>query len=321
MSPLAFPNHLTRGHVQGREKRSGPVADVIVGLLLGETGPQGKHRPSVVQRLDLALLVHAQHYGVLGRVQIQTHNIAHLLYEERIGRELEILCAVGLQTESAPDAGHGHVRQFHGLAQRTGAPVGGVRRLRLQGARHHLFHLGIGDLARWAGAGLIHQTFQAGGAKALPPLAHRLAAGSMLASRLLIGKAAGTTQYDAGAKAKRCAVLGRRAHRCNFSRSSSVRTRGFLGRPVSMAEAYQDLSTYVSNLCYNTLDWRMTEVDGMGTRCASNLLLTCSDARRCHCGPLSWRKGSSNLCCCGKVATRGQRDRARDASLLRADPP
>ena len=48
-------------------------------------------RPGCVrfERLDLALLVAAEHQGVLGRVQVQAHDVDQLVLEARVARELE----------------------------------------------------------------------------------------------------------------------------------------------------------------------------------------------------------------------------------------
>ena len=49
--------------------------------------------------LDLGLLVHAQDQRPVRRVEVEPHNIPHLLDEEGVRRQLEGLGAVGLQRE------------------------------------------------------------------------------------------------------------------------------------------------------------------------------------------------------------------------------
>jgi len=56
-----------------------------------------------------------------------------------------------LQAKGTPDAGHRHVRQLRGLGHGARTPVCGLGRRRLQGARYHGFHLGVGNLSRSAG--------------------------------------------------------------------------------------------------------------------------------------------------------------------------
>src|SRR5690606_34677485 len=54
---------------------------------------------SAFQSLALALLVHTDDQCVLRWAQVQTHNVAQLLDEERVIRQLEALAAVRLQTK------------------------------------------------------------------------------------------------------------------------------------------------------------------------------------------------------------------------------
>jgi transposase len=54
--------------------------------------------------LDLALFVHRQHNGVLGRIDIEPHDVAQLLYELQIIGELELPDLVRLKAMDAPDA-------------------------------------------------------------------------------------------------------------------------------------------------------------------------------------------------------------------------
>jgi len=51
------------------EERRRPVADVVVRGSFRQSGPDRQDRLAALQRLDLALLVDAQHDRALGRVQ------------------------------------------------------------------------------------------------------------------------------------------------------------------------------------------------------------------------------------------------------------
>jgi hypothetical protein len=62
-----------------------PMADIIVGDSFQITQSHGQHRLRPAQRLDLRLLVHGQHHGVIRMVQAQAHNVAHLLHKESSG--------------------------------------------------------------------------------------------------------------------------------------------------------------------------------------------------------------------------------------------
>src|SRR5215471_14545571 len=74
--------------------------------------------------LNLALLVHAEDQRVIGRVQVEPHDVAHFLDEQRVGRQFEGLGAMRLQAEGAPNAADGHTTEPAGLSQTAGAPMG-----------------------------------------------------------------------------------------------------------------------------------------------------------------------------------------------------
>ena len=206
------------------------------------SNPSGRlySRAHPVQGLHWALLV---------------HNVAHLLHEERIGRELEALHPMRLQAESAPDTGHRHVREPGGARHRARAPVRGLVWLGLQGARHDFFHLGVANLARSARAGFIHQAFQAGSAKALPPLAHGAGARPALPGHGLVRKAFGATQNDAGSQGQ--ALCGFRSPRplLQFLMLLVPQNQRLLGASCTITRAIQNRQTYATNLCYRTLSY------------------------------------------------------------------
>ena len=68
--------------IQRGEQRRGAVSLVVVGHALDVSQAERQHRLGPFQRLDLALLVDAQHHGVLGGMQVQTDDVAYLFYEE-----------------------------------------------------------------------------------------------------------------------------------------------------------------------------------------------------------------------------------------------
>jgi hypothetical protein len=73
--------------------------------------------------LDLALLIDAQNQRSIGRVEIETDDIANLLDEQGIGRQLEGLGAVRLKAEGLPDAMDRGRRVPDGLSHGTQRPV------------------------------------------------------------------------------------------------------------------------------------------------------------------------------------------------------
>jgi len=70
------------------------------------TATTDTNRPYQLQRLHLAFLVHAQDQRLVGRIQLQTHDVADLLYGEPVGGELEALGAMRLQAEQREVATH-----------------------------------------------------------------------------------------------------------------------------------------------------------------------------------------------------------------------
>jgi hypothetical protein len=67
-----------------------------VGLALGHARHQRQDRRRSLQRLDLGLLIDAEDDCRFGRVEVEPDDVAHLVDELRIGRELEVLGPVGL---------------------------------------------------------------------------------------------------------------------------------------------------------------------------------------------------------------------------------
>ena len=86
---LAEPGHLPGGDFQGGEQGGGAMADVVVAALLVVARLHHKHFLGAVQRLDLGLLIDAQHDRVSRRVQIQAYNVGDLGLQFRVGGELE----------------------------------------------------------------------------------------------------------------------------------------------------------------------------------------------------------------------------------------
>ncbi len=155
-----------------------------------------QYRTCAIECLNLAFLIDAQRQSAFRRIQIQPHDAADFLDEERIGRQLEGLDAVRLQRERPPDAGNGGLRHPSRLGHGPRRPVCAPRRRGFQGARDQRFHLRIPNLARSTGPGFIGQPLQAIGAKPLPPLAHRLIGDAQFTCNLAVLPPLGTTQHN-----------------------------------------------------------------------------------------------------------------------------
>ena len=96
MAGLALRHDLSALDVERRKQSGRAMAFVVVGYPFHIAQTQRQQRLAALQGLDLALLVYAQHQGMLGRIQIQTDDVAHFLHEERIGGQFEGLLPMGL---------------------------------------------------------------------------------------------------------------------------------------------------------------------------------------------------------------------------------
>jgi hypothetical protein len=77
----ALADDLPAQHVQRGKQRRGAVALVVVGHRPGAALLHRQRRLRAIKRLDLALFVHTQHHGLLGRVQIQADDVDELVLE------------------------------------------------------------------------------------------------------------------------------------------------------------------------------------------------------------------------------------------------
>ena len=99
------------------------MALVVVGDALDIAEAHRQHRLGALQRLALALLVHADHQRVVRRAQVQADHVAQLLDEERIGGQLEALGAMRLQAEQLEVALHAGLGDTGLGGHRAHAPV------------------------------------------------------------------------------------------------------------------------------------------------------------------------------------------------------
>ena len=114
---------LAGGDLQRGEQAGGAVANVIVGLLLGNALAQRQNRLGPIQRLDLAFLVDADHYRTRRRIQVEPHHVAQLGFQLRVGGKLERLHPVRLDAPLAPDPRHRGERDPQPLRHQPRRPV------------------------------------------------------------------------------------------------------------------------------------------------------------------------------------------------------
>ena len=78
MSSITAAEDVTGGDIEGGEQRRRAMPPVVVVAPLSLPERERQERLGTVERLHLALLVEAQHQGMIGRAHIETDNVAHL---------------------------------------------------------------------------------------------------------------------------------------------------------------------------------------------------------------------------------------------------
>jgi hypothetical protein len=73
------------------------MAEVVVGSAFDLARTHRQEGLGPVERLDLGLLIDAEHHCPFRRVEIEADNVPHLLDEQRVSREFEGLRAMGLE--------------------------------------------------------------------------------------------------------------------------------------------------------------------------------------------------------------------------------
>ena len=155
---------LAGGEVQRGVEAGGAGAFVVVGGALGGAREHRQDRRGAVERLDLGLLIDAQHDGALGRVEVEPDDVADLLDEQRVLGELPRLLAVRLQPERLPDPVHRRLRQADlGAIDRVDQCVASFG-VALQRLDDHLLDLRVGDRPRPARAAA-HRSARPGDAR------------------------------------------------------------------------------------------------------------------------------------------------------------
>ena len=204
---LAAGDHLASRDVERGEQIQGAMPHVIVGATLGlaEVHRQDRLRP--LQRLDLRLLVDREDHRIRRRRHVQPHDVADLLDELRIRRELETLGAMRLQPERPPDAADHRVTDARRLGHGPGAPVRLAGRRRLERLHDDGLDLLIGDRAWRADARFVIQPLEPARDELAAPLRHRRLRRPQAARHGRV-RVVDTRQHDAGAKRDRAIHAG-----------------------------------------------------------------------------------------------------------------
>ena len=148
--------------------------------------------------MDLRLLVDADHHGLLGRVHVQTDDVADLGVEFGVGGELEGLGSPRLQVPLAPDPGHRGEGDLQLRGQQPGRPVRHpeVRGWTAVGGEGGHHDVDLVDLGWPTAARLIMQ--RPDPARDVPgaPVDHRRPAGPGPTGDLGVGQSLSSEQHD-----------------------------------------------------------------------------------------------------------------------------
>src|SRR4029077_13031623 len=120
----------------------------------------------------LAFLIDTKHDGFVGRIEIEAHNIAHLLDKHRVGTQLEGVHPVGLESKGAPNSQDRMLGNACFLSHQTAAPVGSSPRSSLQRLSDDLLELLVVAASRSSAARRISQRLDLRASITAAPLAN-----------------------------------------------------------------------------------------------------------------------------------------------------
>src|SRR4030042_1101447 len=141
MPSETLPDDFTLSQFERRKERRGAVALVVMGHGSTTAFFQRQTRLRTIQRLNLTLLVHAEHQGFLWRIQIKSHHVDQFLQKPGITRQLERLYSVRLKTVTLPDAVDRCLAYAMLFGHRPTTPMGGSRRPGLQSGVDNVLNL------------------------------------------------------------------------------------------------------------------------------------------------------------------------------------
>jgi len=132
-------------HVQGGIQIDDAVALVVMRVADRTTRSKGERPLRALQRLNRRLLVHTQHHGVLGRMQVQADDVVDLGLELGIPTHLVGSHAMGLEALASQDIRDRTTRDSHRLAQQPRRPARAARRRGREGELHDLLDRLLGQ--------------------------------------------------------------------------------------------------------------------------------------------------------------------------------
>jgi len=131
MQRHAVANHFAVENIQSSEQRCGPVTLIVMSERSASPGFHRQSRLSSIQRLDLTLLINAQHESFLGRVHIKANNVPQFVNELRVSAEFESFGEMRFQIVLLPNPSDRSLAESLGFGHRSRTPMRCVSRLRL----------------------------------------------------------------------------------------------------------------------------------------------------------------------------------------------
>src|SRR5215471_533686 len=172
------------------------MAFVVMRLSRRHAWGERENRLRTVQRLHLALFVHAQNNRTIRRIQVQPDDIPNLLDELRVFGKLEVLHTMRLQPESSPNPHDRCLRESRLLGHQSSAPVRAVYRHGFQSLRDHLLDVRVRYRSRRARTRLVEQPFQTIHPKSLPPFTHSRAGDPQSLRHLAVAQPLTAAKYN-----------------------------------------------------------------------------------------------------------------------------
>lgn len=224
---------LTCRHVERGGQVGDPVALVVVGATLHLPGSHGQDGLGPVESLDSGLLVDTDHDGVLGRVQVDAHDVTDLLDEERVLGELKRVGRPRYEPEGPPYTGNRRLAHTCRSRHVPRRPVGGACRLLDQRLHDQGLDVVVPELAGHTRPRFVVQPVETLDGESPPPLADRGRVPSQPHRHLGVAESLGALQDDPAAKSK--GLLTLRPSGSPFERLPLVLAQHHLDRCRSMS--------------------------------------------------------------------------------------
>ena len=159
---------------EGSEQRRGAVPYVIVGHSAAPALLQRQAGLCAVKRLNLGLLVDAQHERLVRGIEIQPDNVVKFVNKLLISAQLEGFGQVRLKIVLLPNTSHRSFANPLRFGHEPRAPVSRVYRVAVQGRFYNAPNFPVGDSGDATRTGsILLEACQAQSQKALSPELHR----------------------------------------------------------------------------------------------------------------------------------------------------